>query len=177
MINIASEGSAFQVYNYCVMSTFRATFFFTLAVLAISISTQLPAAEIYHWIDENGVQHFTQYRPSGDIPNLSTQELVDNAPPGNDQPEDIYNLKEHEKHMTAWREELEQDRKDARERKQKKAQQQVRYPEQYNRNAGSYWNRPIYGWPPVKPPPKPELPIVIPRSPPHHVYPRGINNY
>lgn len=159
------------------MFTDRTTIVFTLAALAMLFSTQLPAAEIYHWVDENGVQHFTQYRPGSDIPNVSTQKLENIAPPDNGQPEDVYNLEEHEKRMAAWREERDQNRKDARERKQQEAQQQrVEYPEQNNRYIRPYWRRPIYGRPPIKPPTIPEPPIEIPRSPPHNIPPRGISN-
>ena len=155
------------------MFTDRTTIVSTLAALAMLFSTQLLAAEIYHWVDENGVQHFTQYRPDDDIPNVSTQKLEDTTPPGDGQPEDIYNLEEHEKRMAAWREERDQNGKDARERKQ---QQQVQYPEQNNRYIRPYWRRPIYGRPPIKPPTIPEPPIEIPRSPPHNIPPRGISN-
>jgi len=157
------------------MTTYRTTIISTLAALAVFSCTQLLATEIYSWVDENGVQHFTQYRPGGDTPNVSTQQLEDTAPPGDGQPEDVYNLEEHEKRMAAWREEREQNRKDARESKQQAPQQQVRYPEQNNRYIRPYWYPPIYGRPPVKPPPKPEHPIEKPRAPPHNVPPRGIS--
>ena len=60
---------------------FRIHFFLVLAALAIFASTKLPANEIYLWVDENGVQHFSQYQPNGDIPDLSTQKLQDATPP------------------------------------------------------------------------------------------------
>jgi len=157
------------------MLTARTNIFLALAVLAIFASSKLPAAEIYHWVDENGVQHFSQYRPSGDIPDLSTQKLQDTAPPGNGELEDVYNIEEHEKRMTEWREDRDKKREEARERERQQAQQQPKsYPEQYNRYARPYWYRPAYGRPPYRPPNKPRPPVTKPTPPSHLVPPGGI---
>ena len=149
----------------------------TLALLALIASTNIAATEIYHWVDENGVPHYSQYRPGDDIPNVSTQKLVDTTPSGNDQVEDVYNLEAHEKRMTAWREEREQERKEARERKKQAAQQQpIKHSEPYRDYSRSFWYPPIYNRPPHRPPYerpiKPQHPIVNP-SPPSTLLPRG----
>jgi len=73
------------------MNTFRVTGIISLVVLAVFASTKAPASEIYQWVDENGVQHFSQHKPAGDTPNVSQRELEDNAPPGDGQVEDVYN--------------------------------------------------------------------------------------
>jgi len=142
----------------------------TLVVLATIVSSKAPASEIYHWVDENGVQHFSQYRPSDDTPNVSTQKLEDSAPPGDG--EDVYNVEEHEKRMAAWRKEREQQRKDARERNSQK--KPIKYQEPARSYPGQYWYPPIYRRPPNRPPNKPTPPIEKP-SPPSYVKPRSVS--
>ena len=159
------------------MYTDHLTKIFMLAFLAVIASTNLAATEIYHWVDENGVPHYSQYRPGDDTQNVSTQKLEDTAPAGNSQQEDVYNLEAHEKRMTAWREERDQERKDARERKRKIAEQQpIKHSEPYRDYSRSFWYPPIYNRPPYRPPQKPpirpEHPIVLP-SPPSTLLPRG----
>ncbi len=145
-----------------------------LALLAMITSPKVAAAEIYHWVDENGVPHYSQVRPEDDIPNVSMQKLEDTTP---EQVDDVYNLEAHEKRMTAWREERDQERKDARERKRKIAEQQpIKHSEPYRDYSRSFWYPPIYNRPPYrpphKPPPRPGQPGVLP-SPPSTLLPRG----
>jgi len=150
------------------MNTGRTTKIFTLVLLAVFSGTNVAAIEIYHWVDENGVSHYGQYQPAGNIPGVSKLTLEDTTPPGNGQVEDIYNVKAQEKRMVAWREEREKKRKEARERKRQTAQQQpVRYPPGYrNYSRRSYWYPPAYGrpprWPSPKPPHESQHPIAIP---------------
>ncbi len=146
----------------------------TLALLAMITNPKVTAAEIYHWVDENGVSHYTQVRPGDDIPNVSIQKLEDSTP---DQVDDVYNLEAHEKRMIAWREERDQERKETRERKRKIAEQQpIKHSEPYRDYSRSFWYPPIYNRPPYRPPHKPPLrpkqPGVLP-SPPSTLFPRG----
>ena len=156
------------------MNTVRVTKFITLALLAVIASTKVAATEIYHWVDENGVAHFSQYRPGDDTPNVSTQKMENTAPPGNNQVEDVFNLEAHEKRMTAWREEREQERKESRERKRQAAQQQpIKHSEPYRDYSRSFWYPPIYNRPPIRPPHKPQPPLVNPRPPSNFLPSRG----
>ena len=156
------------------MNTVRVTKFIILALLAVSASTTVAATEIYHWVDENGVAHFSQYRPGDDTPNVSTQILEDTSPSGDNQVEDVFNLEAHEKRMTAWREEREQERKEARERKQQAAQQQpIKHSEPYRDYSRSFWYPPIYNRPPHRPPHKPQPPVANPRPPSPFLPSRG----
>ena len=147
-----------------------------LALLAMITSPKVAATEIYHWVDENGVSHFSQYQPGNDTPNVSTKKLEDTTP---DQVEDVYNLEEHEKRMTAWRaEEREQERKETRERKKQAAQQQpIKHSEPYNDYPRSFWYPPIYNRPPHRPPSRPphrpQPPVVNPRPPSPFLPSRG----
>lgn len=147
-----------------------------LVGLAVFASTQATASEIYQWVDENGVQHFSQYRPTDDTLNVSQRELEDVAPPGDGEIEDVYNIEEHEKRMAAWREERDKKREEARESKSK--QQPIQYREPEPRYRGQYWYPPVYGRPPYRPPHKPPqkpVPPIEKPSPPSYVKPRGIS--
>lgn len=156
------------------MNRFCVTKIVTLVVLAVIAGTKVSASEIYHWVDENGVQHFSQYKPAGDIPNVSQQKMEDAVPPGDG--EDVYNVEEHEKRMAAWREEREQKRKDAQEQKRLEAQRQpIRYQEPARNYVRPYWYPPIHNRPPHRPPHKPTPPIEKP-GPPSSVRPRGDSN-
>jgi len=156
------------------MDTFRLTRIVTLAALLAIAGTRVLASEIYHWVDENGVQHFSQYKPAGDVPNLSQQILEDATPPGDG--EDVYNVEEHEKRMAAWREERDKEREEKRERDNK--QQPIKYPEPEHSYRGQYWYPPIYSRPPHRPPNRPPqkpIPPIEKPSPPSTVKPRGIS--
>jgi hypothetical protein len=158
------------------MNTNYTTKVITAVFLLVIVSTKLAASDIYHWVDENGVQHFSQYRPAGNIPDVSELQLEDSVVPANDQVEDVYNIEAHEKHMAEWREEREQKREDARERNRQVAQQPIKYTQPERDYSRSYWFPPIYNRPPHRPPHrppvKPEPPVVLP-SPPSTLLPRG----
>lgn len=144
-----------------------------LVLLAVFAAANLAAFDVYHWVDQNGVAHYSQYRPASDIPNVKVQKLEDTRTPGDGQVEDIYNVEAHEKHMAAWRQEREQMRKDARERKMLAAQQQpVRYPQPERNYVRPYWYPPLQNRPIHRPSPKPRPPVANPR-PPSRVKPRG----
>ena len=172
---MVSEGSAFHDYNWLEMSIYRATKITILTALTIFGGTKVTASDIYRWVDENGVQHFSQYQPVGDIPNVSLQKLEQTTSAEDGRVEDIYNVEEHEKRMAAWREDKKQARKDARERKTLATQQQ---PIRYQEPVRNYWYPPIYSRPPNRPPnrppQKPEPPIEKPR-PPSVVKPGGVS--
>jgi len=152
------------------MKTCHATKLITLVLLAAIASTNIAAAEIYHWVDEDGVSHFSQQPPAKDIQNVSTQPIRDTAPSDGVLAEDIYDTKAHEERMVEWRKQREQERKDARDSKQQAARQQVKYPqpESYGRYPYPYLYPPIHRpphRPPNRPPSRPERPIFNPRPP------------
>jgi len=145
------------------MNIHRTIIVTTLVLLAFTISTKVAASDIYHWVDENGVSHYSQYQPGGDTSNVSRQKLENKAPRGNGEVEDVYNVAAHEKHMAEWREERDKNRADARARnKQTTQQHSTRNPESYSAQSGSYWYPPVYGKQPVRPRP----PIARPRPSP-----------
>jgi len=151
------------LYNWYAMNTCHAVKVTTLFLLALVASTTLVASDIYHWVDENGVSHYSQYQPGDDTPNVSRQELENKSSRGNGEVEDVYNVAAHEKHMAEWREERDKNRADARARnKQTTQQHSTRNPESYSAQSGSYWYPPVYGKQPVRPRP----PIARPRPSP-----------
>ena len=157
------------------MYTFPTMFLVLLVLSAVLVSTSLPAAEIYHWVDENGVAHYSQYRPPDNTPNVSTQELAGADSSRGGEVEDVYNVEAHEKRMAGWREERDKKRADAREQKTKAAQQQSRqYPEPDRSYSRPYWYPPVHNRPPQRPPIKPRPPTVKP-GPPSSVKPRGVS--
>jgi len=62
------------------MKICHATKLITLVLLAAIASANIAASEIYHWVDEDGVSHFSQQPPAKDIQNVSTQPIRDTAP-------------------------------------------------------------------------------------------------
>jgi len=140
-----------------------------LTLLATLALTGASASEIYHWVDKDGVAHYSQFPPPEDTADVSKKKLEAQALPGNSPTEDVYNVKEHERRMAQWRKERDQRRQDAREEKSQPQPPPVRYPEPYNGFSRSFWYPPIYHRPPYRPPHRPpnrpQPPVVIPRPP------------
>ena len=103
------------------MVTARTTTVIILVLLATIASTAAVANEVYSWIDENGVQNFSQRPPDGKIPGVSQLNLVDTTPEDYDPDEDRYGVQAQAERMDALREEMEQRRDDARERERNAA--------------------------------------------------------
>jgi hypothetical protein len=152
------------MYTYGEMRTYRATGIMSLVFLLVIASANIAASQIYQWVDENGVSHFSQQPPPKDTQDVSTKANRNTAPYSGGEAEDIYDTKAHEERMAEWREQREQERKDARDRKEKEATQQVRYPQPESYGRRPYIYPPIYR-PPGRPPHNPDRPIFNPRPP------------
>ena len=141
------------------MTTSRTTTVITLVLLATIAGTTLSANEIYHWVDENGVQNFSQTQPAGNTTGVSKMNLVDTTPADYDPEEDLYDVEAQAERMNALREDMEKRREAARERQRNAAQQPVI---QY-RQPDRYYSRPLL-YPPIypRPPHRPEPPIAVP---------------
>jgi hypothetical protein len=151
------------------MATGRTSTVISLVLLAMIASTATAANEIYSWIDENGVQNFSQRPPDGKIPGVSRLNLVDTTPEDYNPDEDRYGVQAQAERMDALREELEQQREDARERERNAAPQQIiQYREPVRSYSHGIWYPPVYPRPPVRP----ELPIEVP-APPATLRPPG----
>jgi len=156
------------MYNQAVMNTNPTKRIIVLAFLLVIAGTNIGASEIYQWVDENGVSHFSQQPPSKDTQDVSTRKIIETTPAVGGEAEDIYDTKAHEERMAEWRKQREQERKDARDRRDQDARKQPTYqqPESYGRRPYIY--PPIYR-PPVRPPGRPpynpDRPIFNPRPP------------
>jgi hypothetical protein len=159
-----SWGSVFWMYTYGEMRTYCTTGIMSLVFLLVIASANIAASQIYQWVDENGVSHFSQQPPAKDTQNVGTKTIRDTAPNAGGEAEDIYDTKAHEERMAEWREQREQERKDARDRKEKEATQQVRYPQPESYGRRPYIYPPIHR-PPGRPPHNPDRPIFNPRPP------------
>jgi len=138
-----------------------------ILLLALMASTSAIAVEVYHWVDENGVQNFSQYAPAGTTSGVDRLTLADTSPPDYDPEEDRYHVQAQAERMKALREEMEKRREESRDRRRKAPQQQiVQVQEPVRYSAPWLWNRPIQPRPPVQPqPPVPEPYPTVPFRP------------
>ena len=152
------------MYNQAVMNKNRTKRIVALAFLLVIASANVGASEIYQWVDENGVSHFSQQPPTKDTRDVSTRTFIETAPAVSGEAEDIYDTKAHEERMVEWRKQREQERKDARDRRDQDARKQPTYPQPESYGRRPYIYPPIYR-PPVRPPYNPDRPIFNPRPP------------
>jgi hypothetical protein len=126
------------------------------------LSATTAAQEVYRWVDENGVVHFSQTAPAADTQGVDRLQLEASRPADYDPEEDRYNVAEQAERMQAYREQLAAEREAHRERAAREAVRQPAavYPEQSIGTAVPpwWWDRP-----PNRPrPPRPEPPIERP---------------
>jgi hypothetical protein len=129
------------------------------------------AIEVYRWVDENGVVHFSQSAPPATVPGVETLTVEDSTPPGYDPDEDRYQVAAQAEKMAQLRAEMDKKREMAQERNLTAPPQPpvTQYPQ------NGYWPLPNYypGVPPrPRPPPRPEPPLEIP-YPTHTLKPPG----
>jgi len=131
---------------------------FILMVLTCGYCTAVAGTEVFHWVDENGVSHFTQSAPSANVAGVKMMTVEDTTPPDYDPEEDRYGVAQQQERMAALREEM-KDKREAELKRQRDAaarQPVVRYEDRYN--GSPFWNRPYYRPPPTRPQP----PIAVP---------------
>jgi len=151
-----------------------------LACFALAITDNLFATEIFHWVDANGVNHFSESPPPTDT-NISNSQVrtleIDGSQPASYDPnEDRYNVAAQAEAMQAIRDKLAEDRKNRQPEPPSPAENTIEfYPEQYGGNGILYppgyrpmppnWgqNRPP-GRPPNRPGGKPDRPTPLPEE-------------
>ena len=136
--------------------------FLLLLVALMACSTVTSASEIYHWVDENGVHHYSQNAPANASAPVNTMTVEDTRPSGYDPEEDIYDVAGQAERMAAMRQEMADRREKERERQQRLAELQARQPIIVNQNRTPlpWWGgRPVYPIQPIEPPP-----IAVPYS-------------
>jgi hypothetical protein len=123
------------------------------------------AAEVYHWVDENGVHHFSQTQPDEPSGDVSTMAVESEPPPGYDPEADIYGVEQQQERMAEIRAEMESRRQERLEERRRAARQQqpVQYAPQsgYSYSFPGFWYPGYPDRPPVRPEP-PEPPVVEP---------------
>lgn len=117
------------------------------ALWAWSILSQ--AQQVYRWVDEQGVVHFSDTAPVGESGEVSTLTIPDSRPAGYDPQQDVFNIEATRERTQALREELQGQREARRERN---AAQPVVVQQPEQRNYGFPWDYP-YGYPPLRPRP------------------------
>ena len=141
-----------------------------LFLLAFCASMPVLATEVYHWVDENGVPHYSQNVPTADVTGVSIIILEDTRPPDYDPEEDRYGVEAQAERMALLREEMAEKREAQRERQRNAPQQPVvQYQQPYQYGYSSFLRPPYYPSPPLRPEPFIEPLPVLPFSP------RGLN--
>ncbi len=148
------------------MTLFVKIWLSVLVLLILAASGPLAANEIYHWIDADGVNHYSQSPPppaSGEVRTLE----VDGAQPASYDPnEDRYNVAAQAEATQAFRDKLAENRKNREKEPVNTAENTViYYPEPDSGNAFLY--PPDYRpQPPNRPPrPRPGRPDGDPDQP------------
>jgi len=143
----------------------RLQIFMALGLLAAAVPVE--AAEVYRWVDENGVVNFSDTAPGKAETRADVQrmELPEAAPKDRDPGQDIYNVAAQAERMQALRDEMERER-EARREQQRRAPQQPAVQNPGAVNYGFPFSFPAYGRPPLRPgrPPArpPERPVPEP---------------
>jgi len=128
-------------------------------LLTVSLSAPASAAEIYKWVDENGVTHFTQMPPNPSITGVSQPTLRDTRPSDYDPEQDIYGVEAQAERMQQLRDERKEKRQARLEREREaRKQQAVQYRDR------EYYGYPVYrpGWVNPRPPLRPTPPVARP---------------
>lgn len=118
------------------------------------------ASEIYRWVDDNGVVHFSQTAPNESETEVDKLALQDTRPSDYDPDRDIYGVAEQAERMQALRDDMEEKRQESLKRQREAAKQpayQYRQPERYGYPI--FWNAGPN--PPLRPVPPIQLPGPI----------------
>jgi hypothetical protein len=131
--------------------------------LLVIFCSGLGATEIFHWVDENGVSHFTQSEPGPEVSRVSILTLEDTAPADYNPEEDRYGVQAQAERMAALREEMAEKRKAKAERRRnaEASKPVVQYQEPYGYGFGRRLYPSYYPGPPVRPQP----PVAVPYLP------------
>lgn len=137
------------------------------AILSVSTAA---ATEVFSWVDENGVVHFSQSAPPDSVKGVEKMILEDTTPTDYDPEEDLYGVAAQAERMAALREEMAEKREDAEDRRRRVPTPQpvVQYQNSYPYGTVPYWRPPLRPIHPIEPPrpvdPYPSLPFRPPGS-------------
>lgn len=142
------------------MKTTHLIFIGSLALLTAWPDSSF-AEQIYHWVDADGVQHFSQTAPSNTPTDVRTLDVDGSQPDSYDPNEDRYNVAAQAEATQAVRDRLAENRKEQQENQPRGYDPQVIY---YPEPNYSYSNGILYPpdyprpRPPNRPPGKPDRP-------------------
>lgn len=128
-------------------------------LLAVMLVAPVAAAEIYKWVDEDGVTHFSQKPPDESVPGVSEPTIRDTRPSDYDPDQDFYGVEAQAERMQELRDERKKQRQARLERERNAQKQQaVQYPD------SGYYGYPVYrpGWVNPRPPLRPVPPVARP---------------
>jgi len=147
-------------------------------VLALAWPMLAQAEAIFHWVDANGVHHFSQSPPPDGSGEVRTMEVNGSQPASYDPEEDRYNLAAQEATMQARRDKLEESRKNQQQDQQPSTSStivyypepatgnQILYPPGYRPGFPHWPNRPKPPHHPDRPDGWPEKPGTLPEEEP-----------
>ena len=139
------------------------------AALASTWSISAAAQQIYHWVDADGVSHYSQSPPPTESDSVETMQVDGSQPPSYDPNEDRYDVAGQQAAMQAMRDEMAENRKSKQKQPSSPENTVIYYPREEDNNQvlypPGYWddrpdrpgNRPR--------PPRPEPPIAKPNPP------------
>lgn len=123
-----------------------------LFVLAAVLPCTAGATEVYRWVDEAGVVHFSQVAPASEGVSAEKLTIEDDRPSDYDPERDLYGVAEQAERMQALREERRAKREAALERQRQQPQPVI------VRQEPEYGFFPVYGRPWLRPPwPRPPI--------------------
>jgi len=130
-------------------------------VLAAFAASTPAATEVYRWVDENGVVHFSQSAPPGNVNGVELM-VLDNTQPVPDPEEDLYGVEAQAERMARLREDMAKKQELARERQRNAAQPPAApYQQTYGYPVSGYLGYPRPPYRP-RPPQRPDRPVVAP---------------
>jgi len=152
------------------MSNFTCGKFLILSFVAMSWPLGLAAGEIYHWVDAEGVSHYSQSPPPDESGEVRTLDVDGSQPKSYDPTEDRYNIAAQQEAMQAKRDEMAENRKNRQPAQPAGENTVIYYPEEENYDEvlypPGYWgNRPDWPGNRPRPPHRPVQPLPDPVPP------------
>ena len=149
-----------------------------MVTLALAWPLAAQAEEIFHWVDANGVHHFSQSPPPDGSGEVRTMEVNGSQPASYDPEEDRYNIAAQEAAMQERRQKLEESRKNQQQDQQPSTSNtvvyypepatgnQILYPPGYRPGFPNWPNRPKPPHHPDRPDGWPDRPVTLPEEEP-----------
>lgn len=110
-----------------------------ILIIGTFVSLHARATDIYRWVDDEGIVHFSDTRP-GDDSGVRTLQVHSSNPPGYDPSEDPYSVANQAKRVNDKWSELADEREKREEKRREQAQQYVQNePPRYDGLHRVYW--------------------------------------